>query len=250
VLFSISIALTIQSHSYHNSKWVSSTSFLSSFILDVKYDITSYFNLKVENDNLLKQNLELQEKIIALKDSSNRSRSELPSYSFISAKIISNSYNKKDNFVLINKGREDSIYKGYGISLPNGIMGIVVNSSNNYSRVISILNTNLSINAKLKNSNQFGSLQWDSKFHNEMILKDLPRSAEFKVGDTIVTGGNSLIFPSDLPIGVVKKFDLNENSGYFKILVSLFADMADVNQAYVIVPKKIKEAQELLEGNE
>jgi rod shape-determining protein MreC len=251
VLFTISVGLTIQSHSYHNSKWVSSTNFVSSTFIGLKYDVTSYFSLKKENESLLIQNTYLQKEILALKDlnSSDSLIKEAP-YSFISAHIISNSYNKKDNFVLLDKGQNDGVFEGYGVSVPNGIIGIVEKSTKNYSRIISILNTNLSINAKLKDSEQFGSLQWDTKLYNELLLKDLPRSANFKVGDTIVTGSNSLIFPEGLPIGVIKNFQLNENSGYFDIRVSLFADMTNLNQAYVILPKRIKEAQELLEENE
>lgn len=251
MLFGLSIGLTIQSHSYHNSKWVSSTNFISSHFINLKYNVSSYFYLKKENENLHSQNNYLLKKLLVYADSAmaDTSFSDLP-FDYVKAKIISNSYNKKDNFVLINKGENQGIFEGYGVSIPNGLMGIVEKSSNNYSRVISILNTNLSINAKLKNSNQFGSLKWDGEVYNEMTFKDLPRSANFKIGDTIVTGSNSLIFPEGLLIGAIKNFKLNENSGYFDIRVKLFADMTNLNQAFVILPKKIKEAKELLQNNE
>ncbi len=251
MFFTISVGLTIQSHSYHNSRWISSTSYITSGIYDLKYDITSYFNLKEENENLLNQNAYLQRLILSKVDTTaSDSINSIPNYTVIPAHIISNSYNKKDNFVLLDKGKNDGVFEGYGVSIPNGIIGIVEKSNNSFSRIISILNTNLSINAKLKNSDQFGSLQWDSKFYNEVLLNDLPRSANFKIGDTVVTGSNSLIFPEGIPIGVIKAFNLNENSGYFDIKVSLFADMTNLNQAYVIIPKKIKEAQDLLKEDE
>jgi rod shape-determining protein MreC len=247
MLFAVSVGLTIQSHSYHNNKWISSTNFVSSFFIEMKYDVTSYFNLKIENESLLQQNTYLQNRLFAEKDSIVMDSSQVKSdYSFIPAHIISNSYNKKDNFILIDKGLNQRVVEGYGISIPNGILGIVEKSTNNYSRVISILNTNLSINAKLKNSNQFGSLQWDANQPNEMNLNDLPRSANFKVGDTIVTGSNSLVFPEGLFIGAIKDFTLNDTTGYFDVKVRLFADMTNLNQAYVIIPEKIKEAKELL----
>lgn len=250
MLFSLSIGLTIQSHSYHNSKWVSSTSFISSFFLDVKYDITSYFNLKTENENLQLQNSLLQEQLSNLEPKDYLSFSGDTLYKVINCHIISNSYDHTDNYVLINVGNEDGVFEGYGVSLPNGIMGIIEKSTKRYSRVISILNTNLSINAKLKGTYQFGSLKWDAQSYEEMILEDVPRSASFKIGDTIVTGNNSLIFPKDLPIGLIKTFNLNNNSGYYNIKVKLFADMTNLNSAYVILPKEIQEAKQLLEQDE
>jgi len=250
VLLSLSIGLTVKSHSYHNSKWVSSTSFISSFLLDMKYDVTSYFNLKTENENLQLQNRLLQEQLTNQGPNESLSSTVDTLYSIINCNIISNSYNKTDNYVMINVGNRDGVYEGYGVSLPNGIMGIVEKSTKKYSRVISILNTNLSINAKLKGTNQFGSLKWNAKSYDVMVLEDVPRSASFKIGDTIVTGNNSLIFPKDLPIGIIKTFNLNNNSGYYNIDVKLFADMTNLNYAYVILPKEIQEAKKLLEQDE
>lgn len=251
LLFTISIGLTIQSHSYHNSKWVSSTNRISSFFINIKYDVTSYFNLKKENTILHEENSLLQQKLQFVEDTFDvNSKLTEADYKIIPAHIISNSYHKKNNFVLIDKGIKDGVKEGYGVSIPNGVMGVVEKTSNKYSRVISILNTNLSINAKLKHSFQFGSLHWDTALYNVMNLEDVPRSANFKVGDTVVTGSNSLIFPEGLPIGAVESFNLNNNSGYFNIKVKLFADMTNLNQAYVIIPEKIKEAQQLLNQDE
>jgi len=249
-LLSISIGLTIQSHSYHNSKWVSSTNTVSSFFLNLKYDVTSYFSLRSENEKLHHQNKLIQEQLINFKTHEDFSTPIDSLYNIVNCHIISNSYDKTDNFVLIDVGSKDGVKEGFGVSLPNGIMGIVEKSTKHYSRVISILNTNLSINAKIKNSNQFGSLKWEALSYREMILEDLPRSANFKVGDTIVTGNNSLIFPKNLPIGAIKSFELDNNAGYYFITVSLFTDMTNLDHAFVIIPDGIKEAQNLLEQDE
>ncbi len=250
LLFAVALGLTIQSHSYHNSKWVSSTNFITGFFFDLRYDVTSYFNLSTENQNLLEENQNLKYKLYNAKLLSNDSLSLDSLYIIKSSYVLSNSYNKLDNYVLIDKGRSDNVHEGYAVSIPNGILGIVEKSTNHYSRVISILNTNLSINAKLKQTNYFGSLVWDGKSPSKMLLKDLPRSASFKIGDTIVTGSNSLIFPENIPIGTVQSFRLDTTAGYYDIIVKLFADMTNLNQAYIIIPNKIEEAQNLLKNDE
>lgn len=250
VLFAFAIRLTLQSHSYHNSKWISSTNFISSFFLDIRYDVTSYFNLANNNKSLQIENIYLKNKLYNLNLNLKNTLSNDSLYTFKPCRIISNSFDKIDNYVLIDKGLKNGVSEGFAVSIPNGILGIVEKSSKNYSRVISILNTNLSVNAKLKNTNQFGSLKWDGKYLDKMILEDLPRSASFKIGDTIVTGNNSLIFPKNIPIGVVQDYKLDNNRGYYNIEVKLIADMTNLNEAYVIIPNKIEQAQELLQYNE
>jgi len=246
VLLGIALALTINTHNYHQEKFLASTNVISSFFYDVRYDVVSYFNLKEDNNALQKENSYLQKQVSNLKFSEAK-QTEDSLFNIIPTHVISNSYRKSRNHVLIKGGEQDSIFKNYGVSLPNGVLGIVEETSEHFSRVISILNTDLSINAKFKNSYQYGSLQWDGKSHEYMQLNDIPRSAKFEVGDTIVTGGNSLVFPEGLLIGRVEDFNLNDNKGYYSITVKLFADMTNINEAYVIEPKQIQEALKLLE---
>ena len=67
-----------------------------------------------------------------------------------------------------------------------------------------------------------------------MQLIDIPRLAPVKIGDTIVTGGKSTIFPEGILIGIVKNFKMTEdkNSKYLNIL--LFNDMTNLEHVYLI----------------
>jgi rod shape-determining protein MreC len=67
--------------------------------------------------------------------------------------------------------------------------------------VISILNVRSRINAKIKKSNHFGSLVWNARSTGFVQLIDVPRLAAIRKGDTIVTGGQSVIFPENINIG-------------------------------------------------
>ena len=81
----------------------------------------------------------------------------------------------------------------------------------NFSTIQSVLNTKSKINAKIKKSNHFGSLIWDGTNAGFAQLIDVPRLAPLKHGDSIVTGGNSDIFPENIPIGKIDKIFIDKN---------------------------------------
>ena len=155
-------------------------------------------------------------------------------YTINSAQIIKNSYANPNNYITINKGRKDSIKQDMGVITSKGILGIIEHVSDNFSSVQSILNTKSNINAKIKNTNYFGSLVWDTEHYNEVQLEDIPRLVPLLVGDTIVTGAMSSIFPENIPIGTIKKFDLNVSKSFYRIDVELFNDMTNIKNVYVI----------------
>ncbi|GGE22464.1 rod shape-determining protein MreC [Psychroflexus salis] len=253
LLFFVAIALIIEAHSYHSSKWVSSTNFISGSIYEASYNVSEYFNLKSENKKLSEENADLRNALINLQHNidfpSDSLITQNTSFKSFPAKILANSYAKKDNYLLLNKGSKDTVAENMGVISSKGIVGVIEETSESYARIISILNSNISINAKLKKSNHFGSLVWDGKNPNLTQLIDVPRSATIQKGDTIVTGGNSLIFPANIPIGYVSNFDLNENQGYYTIQVSLFNDMTSVENVYVIQFNKQEEASLLFQNN-
>ncbi|MBQ4805531.1 rod shape-determining protein MreC [Aquimarina sp. MMG015] len=252
LLLFFSLILTIQSHSYHKSKFISSTNFLSGGVYGWRYSITNYFGLKNKNERLLEENESLRNQLSLLtKDTIATTFTDTTSfgkpYTFIKGNVYKNDYSKADNYILINKGEKDGIKADMGIITDKGIVGIVENTSKNYSRVISILNTNSRINAGLKKSNQYGSLVWNGKDPNIIQLETVPRQAILKKGDTIITNGRSTIFPRGIGIGTILNYELDQNQSYFLIDVQLFNDMTDIGFVYAIKSNDAKEIK-LLEN--
>lgn len=235
VLMVIAIAFTIQSHSYHRSKFFNSANWLTGSIYQTSNDINSYFHLREENEQLVEENNHLRSSILNLPAAEIM---ELDSagvnYTVAAARVIKNSYANPNNYITINKGKNDSVQTDMGVITAKGILGIVEQTSNKYASVQSILNTKSNINAKIKNTNHFGSLVWDAKEYNVVQLEDIPRLVPLFVGDTIVTGAMSSIFPEDIPIGTIKKFDLNISQSFYRIDVELFNDMTNIKNVYVI----------------
>jgi rod shape-determining protein MreC len=250
-LFAISLAFTIQSHSYHQSKYFNSANWLTGGIYKTSNGLSSYINLKKENEKLVQENLQLRnflmnkEYNLQIAVDSLLFDSIQEDYNIISSRIIKNSYSHLDNYITLNKGSKDGITQDMGVITPNGILGIVENTSENYSRVQSILNRKSNLNAKIKNTNNFGSLIWNTKDYNTVQLVDIPRRVKIKIGDTILTGASSSIFPENVAIGTIKAFDLNTSKSSYSIDINLFNDMSNIKNVYIINNKNRKEIEQL-----
>ena len=235
-LLLVSIIFTVQSHSYHQSKFFNSSNYVSGSIYEVSDGITSYFKLREENKNLVRENqllrYQLYNKKEGVKDSLTDSIQQ--NYTVTRGKVIKNSFSDQRNYITIDKGNNDSIQQDMGVITGKGILGIVENTSKNFATVQSILNEKSNINAKIKNSNHFGSLVWDAKNYNIVQLIDIPRLVQLTIGDTIVTGAMSSIFPENIPIGTIKKFDLDTSKSFYYIDVALFNDMTNIKNVYII----------------
>ncbi len=242
----ISLGFTIQSHSFHQSKFFNSANWVTGGIFQTSFNITSYFDLKTENKKLTEDNKRLRQILFnaKIKDTV-RIDSSKTKYTVITGQVIKNSYADQRNYITINKGKKDSIKQDMGVITDKGILGIVENTSSNYASVQSVLNAHSNINAKIKNTNHFGSLIWNTKNYNTVQLIDIPKLVPLTIGDTIVTGAMSSIFPENIPIGTIKKFALDDSKSFYYIDVSLFNDMTNIKNVYIINNPNRKEILKL-----
>ncbi|MDO6801450.1 rod shape-determining protein MreC [Wenyingzhuangia sp. 1_MG-2023] len=233
----IALFFTIQLHSYQKSKFINSANSLTGGIYNNAITLSSFFNLRVENKLLIQENERLHNlietrNITTPVDSSVTQKTE-QGYRYISASIINNDYHQNNNFITLDKGENDGVQADMAIINSQGIVGIITKNSQNYSVAISVLNKYFKTNAKFKNTPYFGTISWNGKNTNIVQLLDIPRQAHVKVGDTIVTGGRSAIFPEGILIGSVHKVGYNNNR-HQNIDVKLFNDLRTVNNVYVI----------------
>ena len=245
LLLGISLALTIQTHSFHRSKIISSANFLSGGVYERINNLNEYLNLKTQNDELASENAKLRSILFNVKDTSNIAKLDsikgVKSEDVLVSKVIRNSYNVHENYLTLNSGKLQGVKPDMGVINSLGIIGIIDNTSPNYSTVMSILNKKSQINAKIKKSNHFGSLVWDGKSTGYVQLIDVPRLASIKKGDTIVTGGQSAIFPENIGIGTIANIYTEKETNYYKINIKLFNDMTNLGHVYIIKSKNREE---------
>lgn len=249
LLLGISLALTIQSHSFHRSKVISSANVVTGGVYAELNKVNEYLNLKVQNDELANENARLKRLLFNTTDSTATVEIDtvrgVRKTDIMVSKVIRNSYNMHENYLTIDSGTSDGIEPDMGVINSSGIVGIVNTSSKNYSTVISLLNIKSSINAKIKKSSHFGSLVWNAKSTGFVQLIDVPRLAAVRKGDTVVTGGQSIIFPENINIGTIDKIYTDNQTNYYTLDIKLFNDMTSLGHVYILKSRDRNEIKEL-----
>ena len=270
ILLSFSFALILNSNYFQKSKVLLFSNNISNYTTKNLNYFNEYFKLKELNYKLSEENLVLKNQLEKINEISNLDSLTNENFLYKNAKVISNNLSSFKNRIIVNKGIRDGIKNEMGVVSSDGIVGIIDNTTKRYSSIMSILNIEMKINAKVKRTEHFGTLEWDGFDTRHLTLNDISETAKIKVGDSIITGGMSLIFPEGINIGTVSKIinqnethsntkgsaftinirddsiiDLDIRENYLNIEVKLHNDMSNLNNVYIIESFNKKEFQKL-----
>lgn len=182
-------------------------------------DIKDYFSLKQKNISLNSEIEKLHSEIKYLKNiipniTDTLLQNHKYSYDVIRASITKNSTTERNNFLILNKGKKDSVEINMVATFNSVLVGFVINTSENFSVVQSILSNKVKTSGMLKKNNSICSVYWGGVSPKTLEFKELSKYSDIEIGDTIVTTNFSSIFPPGLIIGTVTKKDLINDSFY------------------------------------
>lgn len=214
---------------------------------------TSYLKLKQINENLVVQNKALLQQLYGKEGAENPQFRRVHDtigggqiYTFVDGEVVYNSINRQNNYFTINRGKLQGVATKMGVIAPNGIAGIVINTTDHYALVQSVLSVNkIKISAALKNSGYFGTLSWRGDDSRMMHLSDIPKYVPLKVGDTVITDGRSAIFPKGIMVGKIAGYEVDTKTGFWDISVELNEKMGPLSKVYVVKNLKKVEVQKI-----
>jgi rod shape-determining protein MreC len=254
-----SFVLLFRFNSYQGSVWFSSANAITGQIYALNADIESFFSLLKVNEELTLRNVRLENQVNQLSrniaeithDTTIVERNEmrmLSQYKLIPAKVVSNSIDKIDNYITIDKGLADGVKSEMGVACGNGVVGIVYIASDHYSVVIPVLNSKSNISCSIHGRGYFGYLHWSGGKSDEAYLNDIPRHAHFKIGDMIETSGYSAVFPPGIIVGRVTKVFNSADGLAYRLRVVLSTDFGRLRDVCVIKDSGSEERQRLLQA--
>jgi len=234
----------IYQHSYYYN---SSISFFRT-IDQWRNNVSSYLNLKNENEGLRQENLRLRSQLginkIAVNtfkdtvyfDSISKSLSNYKvAYTYIRANIVRNTVSSRNNYFIIDQGKNQGVLEGMAVISPTGIVGVIINTAENFSRGMSVLNSKFEITPYIpKIELRQGVIGWSGMDYTVADLKEVNRTEQLKKGMEVVTSNYSSIFPPNIPIGKVHSVSLKNKSNFHQITLKLATDFNRLNSVYCI----------------
>ena len=255
----VSFVLLFKYNSYQGSVWFSSANAVAGKVYDASSAVDQYFSLVDVNRKLTERNVYLERELarltdtatVAAKDSTYMQRMQagvLRKYKSVPARVVSNSLDKLNNFITIDKGTADGVGKDMGVACGLGVVGIVYLTAEHYSVVIPVLNSKSNISCSIRGRGYFGYLHWYGDRPDEAYLDDVPRHARFRIGDIVVTSGYSSVFPPVMLVGKIMLVYISANGMSYRLRVKLSTDFGNLRDVCVINDSEMMEQMKLLEA--
>ena len=194
-------------------------------------NIRYYFSLARANEELDRENSNLRNSLAvymtAVSEMNGAGHTAdiktVPEFNMIPAMIVKLSRNKAHNYFIINKGAEDGVRPQSGVITSKGVVGIIDAVENHHSFGLLLLNSDVSVSARIGHEGVTGRLSWDGISKDRAVFGDIPLQYHFAPGDTIWTSGFSAIFPPDVPLGTIRDSRIVDGAAN-QIGVDLFMD--------------------------
>lgn len=253
----ISLVFLFTYNNYQGSIWLSSANVMTGKVYEANAGVEQFFSLTDINEQLTKRNMYLEQQVQAMSsliadktvDSAllkMENYALMKNFRLISAKVVSNSIDKKNNLITIDKGEADGVRKDMGVGCGSGIVGIVFMAGQHYSVVMPVLNSSSSISCSIDKRGYFGYLHWTGGSSRIAFMDEVPRHAHFKLYDKVVTSGYSSVFPPGMIIGrIIHVYNSSDGLSY-RCMVELSTDFSKLRDVCVIDDSQMKERIDIL----
>ncbi|MDN3030867.1 MULTISPECIES: rod shape-determining protein MreC [unclassified Candidatus Tisiphia] len=193
--------------------------------------------------DLARENIELQLEVARLRSlqsdiyliqSENRELKQLLSvieeeqYSYVSAKLLSVSLNPFSKTALLSAGAKHGVAIDQIVTNSEGLVGRVIQVSNNYSKIILVNDVNSRIPITTTSSKEKGIM---SGYGNGSKILYLPKNHLVQKGEKVITSGYGNIYPYGITVGYVNKAN-SEN-----VLVKPIVDLSKTKFVSILLPQ-------------
>ncbi len=245
ILLGISFAILIKFNQTYEAFFANNSNEVTGWVDRQYNDIEYYFRLKDANRQLAEENARLRNMLASSFDSPDSARiikidtltkdtlGRVRKFNFLPAKVVNNSVSQEFNYITLYRGSNQGIKSDMAVIGPDGIVGRVILVSDNYSRVMSLLNRNSRVSAMLKKGNYTGILDWDGKDPQYVQLHGIPKSAQLNKGDSVLTS-NLSDFPSGIMIGTVSAMSIDPSTNFFTLQVKSSTNFFTLQYAYIV----------------
>ena len=155
-------------------------------------------------------------------------------YKVVPARVIGRSADNWSSIVIIDKGSGNGIKRGFVAITYLGLVGRVIETGDTTSRVMLINDPGLGVSAIVQRSRQEGLVT--GTLGHSLIMKYLPKDADIRVSDVIITSGLTKGYPKGLLIGRVVNIgeEFSGLSRYCQIKPAV--NLSSIEEVLIIIP--------------
>ena len=246
VLQLIALSFLFRYNKFHEAAFLNVSTEITGRINEKYNGIEYYFQLKKTNESLVRENLMLRQQLkgnYEAPDSIRRlildtikvdSGKSLIKYRILEAKVVNNSIGSQTNYLTIHRGFAQGVRPNMGVTGPQGIVGSVVNVSENFATVMSMLHRQFKVVAKLKNGSETGTIDWDGQNPLFVTMRNIPKSAKVNKGDTVLTTQTSSLFPANLMVGTVYEIVPDNTTNFYILKLKTATNFSNIEYVYVV----------------
>ncbi|MCF8142555.1 MAG: rod shape-determining protein MreC [Deltaproteobacteria bacterium] len=144
--------------------------------------------------------------------------------------------------VIIDKGKNAGLKWDMPVVNASGVVGRIVSVSNNYAKVLLIIDQNSAVDCLTQRSRDRGMVKGTS---GQVCKMDyMAKSSDAVVGDLIITSGLGGVFPKGLPVGEISAVKEGEGKLFKDIDVMPSVDFSKLEEVLIILtvyPREIVE---------
>lgn len=246
VLQIIALSFLFRYNKFHEAAFMNVSTELTGRINEKYNGIEYYFQLKRTNEALVKENTRLHQllkenyegpdslKRLIIDTVKVDSARSIRKYDYLEAKVVSSTTALKANYLTIHRGFAQQVRPNMGVVGPQGIVGTVINVSENFATVMSLLHPQYKVVVKLKNGGERGTIEWDGESPLFVTLKEIPKSARVAKGDTVLTSQISSKYPANIMVGTVYDIVPDNSTSFYIIKVRPSTNFFNIEYVYVI----------------
>ncbi|WP_340152904.1 rod shape-determining protein MreC [uncultured Marivirga sp.] len=242
--------LVVNHNDYISASYFNSSSAIAGNVYENKQAVQDYFQLAKVNKNLVQENELLRNRLAGDSIFLDTAEVNIPfelsgQYKFVTGKVVNNSVHRFRNYFTLNIGSEEGVEEGMGVINPQGLVGKIKSVSTNFSTAYSALHSSLLISVLIDDTETLCTAKWSGEDPTEISLEYVPRHIKVQEGMQVVSSGYDSIFPQGVKLGKVKNVEIDEESTFYDIEVSLSADFFSLDYVYVIGNKLMQEKDSL-----
>jgi len=193
---------------------------------ELRQELLQYRTANIEYREAMATNVRLQ-KLLELKES-------LPPPT-LTAEIVGKDPSLWFHTFTINRGASDGVQKGMPVVTVEGVVGQVLTSSPNYSKVLLATDPNSAIEIITQKTRVQGIAK--GLGHDAFGLYYVLKSAEVEKGDYVLTSGLGGVFPKGLMVGTVSEIKKSRRGMFQDIEIQPAVDFSQLEHLIIIMKK-------------